>query len=222
MKHILYDWFGLNSYLFKIANENFGGEEFHYIIMLLADWGGFYDPHHTLFFFLCITCISLFFAKDDSELLLNRTKLWIKFYVSVFIAELVCLGFIFLLKHYFAYPRPFCANLGFLVQASHNVVEKVPCMQSFPSGHTAFVSTILVSIWPILNFIGRIAGIGFLFIVMLSRLAAGVHFPADLFWSLIICVTITYFIRKYLVKTLLEKSLYKSKFLNGIKLRKSN
>jgi len=118
------------------------------------------------------------------------------------------LSVIYLLKHTFSFTRPFCSELPFVVQITRQSLEIVPCTHSFPSGHTAFSSIIVASLWPLLNRIGKLLGTGFVLVVMTSRSAAGVHFPADLFWALIISVTITYLISKY-VNNILDKPLYK-------------
>lgn len=81
--------------------------------------------------------------------------------------------------------RPFCS-----LESIHTIVDisLERCTSSFPSGHTGLSLLLLLSLWPYLR--GRIWTksllIGLFVTTALSRIALGMHYPADIFYSIIV------------------------------------
>src|SRR5690606_16677009 len=83
------------------------------------------------------------------------------------------------LKEYFHYPRPFVV----LPEGSFRLVtvdvSPEQAWMAFPSGHSAFAMMMVAGLWPALGARGRVLAAGYLLLVGWSRIALGVHFPAD-------------------------------------------
>lgn len=81
------------------------------------------------------------------------------------------------MKDAFERPRPF---LFFADQpGAVNVIFEAPHTFSFPSGHasTAFAGAVILSAW---FGVPRAAAFGLAFLIALTRLYVGVHFPTDI------------------------------------------
>jgi membrane-associated phospholipid phosphatase len=90
------------------------------------------------------------------------------------------------LKSHFAFERPYAAlektevrRLEFRNEDEAN--------RSFPSGHVFIITALIASLWPALNSGFRWFGAGIILAVAWSRIALGVHFPADVLASITIC-----------------------------------
>lgn len=79
-----------------------------------------------------------------------------------------------ILKLLFDYPRP-AAVYGHLVRAIGAAEEHY----SLPSGHSTYVALVAGALWPLVGTRRRLALILYLVLVGWSRIAAGMHFPAD-------------------------------------------
>ena len=100
----------------------------------------------------------------------------------------------------FTFARPFCSDDMTNIKVFAAALSNVHCHQSFPSGHTAYSCTLLFSLWPVLNTGTRMFGIFLAGSVAISRIASGVHFPADLLWAAIISATIVSITQKLVDK----------------------
>jgi membrane-associated phospholipid phosphatase len=103
-------------------------------------------------------------------------------------------------KDFFHFPRPFA------ILPEVNILDNVRAAEdphvSFPSGHSAFVMLMAAGMWPVLNGFGRVFnGLGVLW-VGFSRIALGVHFPADVVWSMLISLIVVLVIRAVVRKIL--------------------
>jgi membrane-associated phospholipid phosphatase len=81
--------------------------------------------------------------------------------------------------------RPFCST-----ESIHTIIDisSERCESSFPSSHTGLAFLLLLSLWPCLK--GRFwakSFFGALFLTAaLSRIALAMHYPADIFYSIIV------------------------------------
>lgn len=78
------------------------------------------------------------------------------------------------LKWWLDFPRP-PAVLGHLV----HVIGEPELHYSLPSGHSTFAALVVGALWPLVGFRGRVALVFYAALVGWSRVAAGMHFPAD-------------------------------------------
>ena len=93
------------------------------------------------------------------------------------------IGVIFaILKFNMNYLRPLCAENVFTIISKENI----RCLSSFPSGHSAIATLVLFSLYPNLNLFNRIIVVAMTAAVYLSRISLAVHYPADVFYSIIL------------------------------------
>lgn len=85
------------------------------------------------------------------------------------------------LKWWLDFPRP-PAVLGHFV----HVIGVAELRYSLPSGHATYAALVVGAFWPLMGRGGRLALVCYAALVGWSRIAAGMHFPADLLagWTL--------------------------------------
>ncbi|EIM03844.1 signal peptidase II [Rhodanobacter denitrificans] len=85
------------------------------------------------------------------------------------------------LKLWLDFPRP-PAVLGDVVR----VIGDIERHFSLPSGHATYAALVVGALWPLMGRLGRIGLVLYAALVGWSRIAAGVHFPADVLagWGL--------------------------------------
>lgn len=171
-KEIFYDWNGFNTKVFYAINSfhNSWYDEF----MLIGSALG-----KATLFPLYMLPIFLYAWHNISK---NQNKnpelknLWFKTIVILISAFCIEIFFIAGLKSYFSFPRPFVAlPPGTVIQ----LTDEAP-YRSLPSGHSCFSMMMAAGLWPVLQKKGKILAIFYVIWVGISRLALGVHFPADI------------------------------------------
>ncbi len=60
-----------------------------------------------------------------------------------------------------------------------HVIGEPELHYSLPSGHSTFAALVVGALWPLVGFRGRLALVFYAALVGWSRVAAGMHFPAD-------------------------------------------
>ena len=108
------------------------------------------------------------------------------------------------LKHEFAYPRPYIALEQVRVLEYNNTVDTGDDYKSFPSGHASFATLLLVGLWPVISKGFRWIGVVLLAGVCWSRMALGVHFPADVLGGVLITLLLVLIIRAIIYSLLLK------------------
>ena len=164
-KAILYDWGGLNSALFQLVNEATPP-----ILMPLA-WifSNFLGNYWTApLVMLGLWAWSRSTAEAERALAIRRQLL--QFVVGFGIAFAIAS----LLKLWLDFPRP-AAVFG---QMDH-VLGTVEEHYSLPSGHSTYAALVAGALWPLTGIRHRLALAAYVVLVGWSRIAAGMHFPAD-------------------------------------------
>lgn len=96
------------------------------------------------------------------------------------------------LKFSFDMPRPFCSLQAGTFHTIYDVTQE-RCLSSFPSSHTALVVMLTCHLWGWhRNYIRRVVLVVLSLIVMISRMALAMHYPADILYSIIITLLIVY------------------------------
>lgn len=97
------------------------------------------------------------------------------------VAFLLALAAASTLKLWLDFPRP-PAVLG----AQVHVIGTAELHYSLPSGHATYAALVAAALWPLLGWRGRLGLIGYAALVGWSRMAAGMHLPADVLagWGL--------------------------------------
>ncbi len=169
MKEILYDWGGVNVWLFHVINN----VRFEYLdkFMLLGTELG----EHALFpFYLGLATLVALSAVVKNPASYQAVR-WMSVITVFCIAYWLDGLLIGTLKPLFDFPRPPLA----LPPDSLHIIGAAEYHHSLPSGHSSFAMLCVASLWPVFNRYARAAGICFVLWVGISRVSLGAHFPAD-------------------------------------------
>ena len=196
MKWYFYDWGGLNIWLFHLINNIHNGAIDTLMLAATA-----IASHQLFVCYLAVLSLIATRAIGKKSRAQTDTKalLWISS-ISVFsIAYLADGWFLGVLKPLLDFPRP---PLALPIETVH-IVGAAEFHHSLPSGHSSFAMLMAASIWPLLVFPWqKYMAISFVFLVGVSRISLGAHFPADVMagWisSLLIVLLIRFAIRKLL------------------------
>lgn len=168
MKAILYDWGGLNVWLFHLVNDVHSALLDQ--IMLLGTALG----NHTHFplYVALLGVTAVFVAGRAPGRHAWSWLLALAVFAAAYNLDGWCLGW---LKPYLDFPRPPLA----LPMGAVHVVGDVQLHHSLPSGHSSFAMLCAASVWPVLKRPGRYLAVIMVLWVGVSRISLGDHFPAD-------------------------------------------
>ncbi len=193
-KKLAYDWAGANEWLFHEINKLDGIPAYNSLMVFLS---AIADHHNFIYYFIAIAiygaidCISRRLSKRVGG---GQTLvMWIGI-LSVFAAAYFLDGYIVTqLKDNFAYPRPYVALDGVHMLGAGKDGDD---HHNFPSGHASFITVLVCSLWPAL--VGKKSQFGALliFAVCWSRIAMGMHFPADVAGGFLISFFVVLVVRK--------------------------
>ena len=107
-------------------------------------------------------------------------------------------------KHFFEMPRPYVALAPEDVVMLESQDDHDDDYKSFPSGHVSFVTMLLAAVWPVIfGGMRKIMMFG-VFMTCWSRIAVGMHFPADVVYAVLLSIIITFFVRWFVYHQLLR------------------
>lgn len=179
MINTLYHWNGYNKELL-VSIHNFSYHPtFHLIMEIMSSYIGHFKWATVTIPVIALLVYLSFKIKKKNQVVpycFSALKCFAVMLISLVIAGEI----VDIMKEYFAMPRPFCSVEDNLIKnlAMHKAY-KHKCFQSFPSGHTAYVTVLLASLWPILNFWFRLLGIAIVILVGISRVVLAMHYPMD-------------------------------------------
>lgn len=165
VKFYLYEWAGLNKALFQVINQNTPS------VLIPLAWifsnilGNYWGAPLVIFGLR----VSSSLVKDNIRALTIRHQL-VLFVIALGLSLTVAI----VLKMFFDFPRP-PAVFGHLMQGS------VPAdfHYSLPSGHSTYAVVVAGVLWPLVDMRLRAALVLYVILVGWSRIATGMHFPAD-------------------------------------------
>lgn len=163
-KFILYDWYGLNVDLFQVINSE-TPSSFKPLAVFFSIAGNYWTTP--------LMVLGLLLWSKSATDPVRADAIWhrlIGFITAVLLGLLAATA----LKLGFDFPRP-PVVLGELVR----VIGESEQRYSLPSGHATYSAIVIGALWPL---VGRSARIGLVLYAVLvgwSRIAAGMHFPAD-------------------------------------------
>lgn len=178
LRDLWYDWLGANTWLFKQINSLSDVPIYKSIMKAVSALGS----ERLLPYYL--GAIVAYFILSLLMRLATR-KGSVRYYIIMWLNIFLVMGAglfsakysIDYLKHNFAYPRPYVALAGKVIQLEGQYAEEAN--QSFPSKHVAIITLIVIALWPALSENFRWGGIGAIIAMSWSRMAVGVHFPMD-------------------------------------------
>ena len=177
-RFVLYDWGGLNVALFRAINAG-TPEAFAPLAWFFSLIGNFWTAP--------LMILGLWwwskFATDPARAHAVRLRL-----ASFGMAFVLALLAATLLKLWLDFPRP-PVVLGDMVR----VIGEIERHYSLPSGHATYSALVVGALWPLMGRRGRIGLMLYAGLVGWSRIAAGMHFPADVLagWCLgLICTVL--------------------------------
>ena len=170
LKTFLYDWGGLNVWLFHAINAVHGS-----LLDAFMQLGTAVGGHANFPLYLGIAALIGYRSAGRSSDESRQAVLWLGV-LTVFSVAYVLDGWLLgCLKPYLDFPRPPLA----LPIGSVIVVGQPELHHSLPSGHSSFAMLVAASFWPLLDKPQRILMGLFVLWVGLSRISLGAHFPAD-------------------------------------------
>jgi len=204
-KEFFYDWHGLNNWLFKAIND-IHNPDYDSFMLFVTQLGEKKFVLQYLSIFAIYALLSLVLKKIMRRGGVKQHFLmWFGALAVMCASFAVTMGIAYILKDYFQYPRPY----AILPSAEFTQIEmQAPekAYMSFPSGHVAFITLMVTALWPVLSHHIRLFGLFLIALVAWSRVALGVHFPADTVWAFLIAgvatigvrATLYTFLRKFL------------------------
>lgn len=194
-KNIFYDWEGVNTWLFQQI-YSIRGDAYDWVMQVISDLAMYRRFPYYLVLLGVYSLLSYLVMKLRNK---GGSKQFLSMWLGIFTVLLVSfainaelLGWI---KDYFAYPRPYAVLDGV------NVLDKslnasAEADRSFPSGHVAFITLMIMSLWPLLASRGRFVGLCLIAVVAWSRSALGAHFPADTLYGFIYAALLVVIVRE--------------------------
>lgn len=195
LKENFYDWHGANEWIFFKVNS-IHTPFYDHVMKLLSDFG-----KHEHFKYYAI--LAVLYAIASTAVKKFKGSGGVRQHICKWIGVILVLAVAYpasglttkYLKNEFSYERPY-QKFG-----SEQVVwlekhEASKANQSFPSGHATFIMFLLVAFWPAFTENMRWLAMILALAVGWSRLALGVHFPADVVGGFIIGATATWLVRR--------------------------
>ena len=175
MKEILYDWGGIDVWLFHLINDIHS--EYLDKFMLLGTRLGEHINFPIYLGLLALVALVAIARTPLRDAVQYRvlTLRWMSAIAVFSIAYLLDGLLLGILKPLLDFPRP---PLALPLDTLH-IVGVADYHHSLPSGHSSFAMLSVASLWPILNRWWRMAGVLSVLWVGCSRVSLGAHFPAD-------------------------------------------
>jgi signal peptidase II len=188
-KELLYDWYGTNTSLFKWINS-IHGPNYDQFMYFATQLGNKYFILQYMALLGVAAVLSVLYRKIFRKGGVKQYMfMWISSFAVLAASFAIYVVLVSWMKDYFAYARPYVLLEGVVM-----LEDKLPAdaYRSFPSGHVSFIALMVFSLWPVLSGNMRLLGVSLIALVAWSRVALGVHFPADTLWSVIIGFSIVF------------------------------
>jgi membrane-associated phospholipid phosphatase len=184
MGAFLYDWGGLNVWLFHAINA-IHAPLFDAFMLLCTQLGG--HANFPLYLALTAACGCIVAARGRPGAAIAWLSVLAVFSMG-YVLEGQIIGF---LKPWLDFPRPPLA----LPAGAVHIVGQAEFNHSLPSGHSAFAMLVAASLWPVAIRPLRAGLVLFVLWVGLSRISLGAHFPADVLAGFALSLAVVWLLR---------------------------
>lgn len=185
-KFLLYDWAGLNAVLFRIINQSTPSSLSPLAWMFSNILGNYWNAP--------LVMLGLWLWTRSTNQISQNSKIRLQL-IYFIVAFGLAMSIVTALKLLFNFPRPL-AVFGDLVR----VIGMPEWNYSLPSGHSTYAALVVGSLWPLIKPRLRPSLIAYLVLVGWSRIASGMHFPADVLLGWIIGFCAVFATRKGISK----------------------
>lgn len=198
MKELIYNFYGYNEYFFLIINNFCHDTSMELPLYYISK---IFDIEKFAIYYVILAIIGYIFVKS-----IKNRRLFFDFMMRIGTAY-ASFGFAYAaLKFSVNMPRPYCILNPFKFQTIADLSDE-RCLSSFPSSHSGLAMLVTLALWPYLNKFGKILSILVIILVGMSRISLAMHFPADIFYSIIIA-SIIYFL-SYFIYRIFENNIFK-------------
>lgn len=205
-KKIFYDWGGANETLFTAVNGMWNYVDlFNYAMVLISRLTSV--TYFVPFLFAMVFCAILEWAMRKIRKRGGADHVLVAWFgalcvvtVAVHLDGMIVSYF----KQFFAYPRPYVVLAPEDITLLEYRSSAGQDYRSMPSGHVSFVSVLVFSLWPVLTSNTQFIGLFSIFLVSLSRVKLGVHFPADCLYAFLLAIFVTVPVRWFIYSVLLK------------------
>lgn len=178
-KSLYYDWGGFNLWLFKHINALDLGSSYDMAMVLISRMSAQHNfPYYLALMALYVALVFLVYKVRGHAGSKGLLSMWLGVLIMFNVGFAVNAASVLYLKDHFQYPRPYVVLEHDKVRVLEDLKQE-NSHRSFPSGHVAFATLVVLCIGPAVSS-GTVA-LGLLFVAMVawSRIAVGAHFPAD-------------------------------------------
>lgn len=186
MKGVLYDWGGLNLWLFHLINDArapaIDG------IMRLGSWLG--DPDRFgIFLAAAVLWLWIRTRRPGQQALASAWLTTLAVFSAGYALDGALVG---MLKTWLDFPRP----AAVLPPGAFHAVGEMALRRSLPSGHATFAMLLAACFWPQARPALRLVLALFVLWVGLSRVSLGAHFPADVLAGFGLSLAVVWWLRQ--------------------------
>lgn len=192
-KAFWYDWDGANEFIFKLINS-LQGDVYDVLMLLLSRIADHHNFPYYMAILVVFVLVTLIVRWMQARGGIKQTFIiWFGIFLVLSAGYVVQGVAIQQLKENYSYSRPYVTLHNDIRQLEQRASEDDN--RSFPSGHAAFITLMVVGMWPILSGVAAWIGVVLIFGVMWSRIALGVHYPADVVGGFFLSLFIVLFLR---------------------------
>jgi undecaprenyl-diphosphatase len=142
---------------------------------------------------IIVSILVYLFHKSYKKNIFDKLSEFIQEFSVIFISIILAWGTSFVLKYLFHSPRPY------LLLSDVNALFMHGTYDSFPSGHATLFFALATSMYFYQKRFGAMLFV-FAFVISISRIFSGVHFPVDILAGALIGVLIPIFVQKFFNK----------------------
>jgi signal peptidase II len=166
----LYDWAGLNQavLLYLQSSSAAVGVAAWAVSALASYWSA---P----------VVVAALAWRAESSIRPDRAALLAHQLKHFLLAGMFAVGATWLIKGLFSLPRPFE-----VMELAAPAIARASSTASLPSGHSVYAALLVATLWPLARTAGRVGLVFLAAAVGWSRVAQGIHFPADVLWGWIL------------------------------------